>query len=117
MRFYHLDISDVGTERFSYRRLRVLLKHLPRESAFVRERSGELARWGESEQLLAHIADTLSVLNRNLVQSGSRTTIPMPKRLHRPGANDQGDGRRWGSQAVPLDAMKRRLERLNGPRK
>ena len=117
LRFYHLDIADVGTERLSWRRLRVLLRHLPRESAFVRDRAGEAARGGETEQLLALLADTLAAINRNLVQPHSRTLLPKAQRLPRPGVTDRGDGRRWGSSAMPLDVMRKRLERLNGPRK
>lgn len=56
-------VVDLETDRLSWRRLDLLLRHLPRDSHFVRAISGEIARWGESEHLLASILDALQLGN------------------------------------------------------
>ena len=64
MRFYHIDLlADLGTRRLTWRRLTVLLNHLPRESAYVQAVVGDTARWGDTEHLLAGLIDVVQVGN------------------------------------------------------
>lgn len=96
--------------------MRSLVAQLPRESAYVRAVAGEPARWGDVEHLLAGIHDVLAVVNRNIAQGSSRTPLPVPKKLPRPGVADAGEGRRFGGRAVPAGRMRQMLDRLNGRR-
>src|SRR5690606_16392944 len=63
LRYYGVDILDLGHRRLTWGRLRRLLERLPRESNLVRETVGERAAWGDSEHLLAMAVDMLHVAN------------------------------------------------------
>ncbi|REE95161.1 hypothetical protein [Thermomonospora umbrina] len=43
--------------------MRVLIQHLPRDSAFVRAVHGEDAEWGLNEHLMAAVVDHLAIGN------------------------------------------------------
>ncbi|WP_435108938.1 hypothetical protein [Nocardiopsis synnemataformans] len=58
-----MDLLDYHRGRLSARRLRVLLAHLPRDSALVRAMHGDAAQWGVAEHLLALVADHQAVGN------------------------------------------------------
>lgn len=84
MRFYGIDlVADLGQPRLSWRRLAVLLKHLPRESSFAQVQFGERVRWSDQEHLLALIADAIRV--GNWQRQGDKRK-PRPDSLPRPGA-------------------------------
>lgn len=83
-----VDLLDLGTERLTWRRLAVLLAHLPRDSWTVREVSGEAARWGDQEHLLATIADLLTQANWMFAAANSKHAPDLPKPLRRPGDPD-----------------------------
>lgn len=90
MRFYHLDVwADLGTDRLTWRRLAVLLRHLPRESAYVQAVGGDTVRWGDSEHLLAGILDVVQIGNfyTQVLASDRRLKgdPKPPKPLERPG--------------------------------
>jgi hypothetical protein len=60
LRFYGVDLLDHYRGRLTARRLRVLIQHLPVESALVRALHGEEAQWGLTEHLLASAVDQLA---------------------------------------------------------
>jgi hypothetical protein len=63
LRFYGVDLLDHYRGRLTARRLRVLIQHLPVESALVRALHGEEAQWGLTEHLLASAVDQLAAGN------------------------------------------------------
>jgi hypothetical protein len=76
----------------SPRRLRVLIRHLPRESALVRALHGDAAEWGLTEHLLAGAVDELAVGNWLFVtaNSGERADPPpRPRPVPRPGVEPE----------------------------
>lgn len=109
-----VDILDLGTERLSWRRLQVLLAHLPRESWTVREVNGEQARWGDQEHLLATIIDVLVQANWMFVSANSKQPPDMPKPLRRPGdpVNRIGGKRSYTMREV--DAIRARMTPMAG---
>ncbi|MFI5533756.1 hypothetical protein ACIA8O_34995 [Kitasatospora sp. NPDC051853] len=58
-----MDLLDWHRDRLSARRLSVLIKHLPRDSALTRELHGEAADWSTTDYLLANVVDHLAVAN------------------------------------------------------
>ena len=62
--------------KLSLRRLNVIFKNLPATSATARKLQPDLTRWGESEYLLAHIADLLASANW---QRGADPEKPPPR--------------------------------------
>lgn len=65
-----------------WRRLRVLIEHLPREGAF-----GRLFGWTDGEQLLAAAVELLDDLRRITMSVGGakRHQLPPPLQIRRPG--------------------------------
>ncbi|MFD7918931.1 hypothetical protein ACFV3R_06895 [Streptomyces sp. NPDC059740] len=58
-----MDLLDWHRGRLTTRRLAVLVKHLPRDSATLRETDGEAVEWGVSDYLLAAVVDHLAAAN------------------------------------------------------
>ncbi|MFF5144055.1 hypothetical protein ACFY6U_30735 [Streptomyces sp. NPDC013157] len=58
-----MDLLDWHRETLTARRLALLIKHLPRESALNRELHGEAAEWSVSDHLLAAAVDHLAAAN------------------------------------------------------
>lgn len=86
LRFYGLDLQrDLGTDRLSWRRLGVLLEHLPPTSSTVRAVGGERTEWGYTEHLLATVVDLLAQANYLFVAANSKTKPTPPEPLKRPG--------------------------------
>ena len=102
-----LDIRDLGSERLTYRRLRVLLENAPRDSAFVRSVGGAAAVWSLTDHLLALAIDTLTLANWQ--RGGSKGKRPEP--LERPGAKPEKDKRTLGT-AMSVEELNRRLGRV-----
>jgi hypothetical protein len=79
------------------RKLWIRIKHLPRGSAFQRALTGDAARWGETEHLLAQLIDTLHAAN------GSDYRVPRPgspeERAAAERAQRQADARTRGREA------------------
>lgn len=91
VRYYGVDLLDYYRGRLSARRLRVLLQHLPRDSALVRALHGEAAEWGLSEHLLAAAVDELAVANWLFASAHTPEHADPPERprpLPRPGIDD-----------------------------
>ena len=80
-----MRLADLWTGQLTWRRLAVLVAHLPRESATVRAQHGEVVEWGATEHLLAHVVDLLAASNWQRAQQRSKTRITRPKPLPRPG--------------------------------
>lgn len=97
---------DLGTERLSWRRMRLLIAHLPRESLTAVAVHGPPPVWGETEHLLASIVDTLraegwglrATLIRLFTKSGDVGRQPKPMR--RPGDPDTPPKRVVGVRAL-----------------
>ncbi|MEU5642125.1 hypothetical protein [Streptomyces milbemycinicus] len=89
LRYYGVDLLDWHRETLSSRRLSVLVRHLPPDSAFVRAREGEAAEWGLTDHLLAAVIDHLAIanwmyasVNRDEYADPPEAPVPVP----RPGA-------------------------------
>jgi len=98
---YGVDLRDIGTPALTWRRLRVLIQHLPADSSLSKAMNGEAAEWGTAEYLLANVCDGVAAL---VWQGGNPKKNPKPKPLQRP-----GDRRSKRKRQVPLDEMRRRL--------
>ncbi len=104
-RYYGLPLADLYTGRLTYRRLGVLVTHLPPESATktaarealddddapVGEPAG-FGPWSHTDLLLASVLDALHVLawQQTQIHGGKRTSPPDPTR--RPGLPRQQRG-------------------------
>jgi hypothetical protein len=83
-----VDLLDFYRGRLSARRLRVLIRHLPRESALVRAVHGPVADWGPVEHLLASTVDELAAANWLFVSANlpeHADAPPRPEPVGRPG--------------------------------
>lgn len=113
LRFFGVDLLDLGTARLSWRRLGNLVRHLPRESSTSLAQHGPDVYWGLPEHLLAVIADALHGANW---QRARNPRAPKPKPMPRPGVKEprklgQGSGltlsqvverqRRWAAGELP----------------
>ncbi|MFE7841668.1 hypothetical protein ACFU53_38105 [Streptomyces sp. NPDC057474] len=58
-----MDLLDWHRGRLSSRRLAVLVKHLPRDSATLQELHGEVSLWSVTDYLLASVVDQLAEAN------------------------------------------------------
>ncbi|MGW6564599.1 hypothetical protein [Streptomyces sp. NPDC054975] len=78
----------------SSRRVLLLIKHLPRDSAVQRELHGEAAEWSIGDHLLAAAVDHLAVANWMFasVNTGEDDDSPEPPTpVPRPGGADKDD--------------------------
>lgn len=105
-RFYAVDLRWLVDQRLTYRRLVVLLAHLPREAALVQALSGEAARWSVTDYLLAHAVDTLNVANW---QRAQRKGLKRPDPVPRPGDKPRADRKQYKASrtytSAQIDAM------------
>ncbi|PZT76041.1 MULTISPECIES: hypothetical protein [unclassified Streptomyces] len=58
-----MDLLDWHRGRLSSRRLAVLVKHMPQDSAVARELDGEDSQWTVTDHLLAAAVDHLAAAN------------------------------------------------------
>lgn len=98
MRAHDFDWSDVL----------VIVQAMTRGTALYRSYYGhEEAEWGLGEQLLAHVADSASWLVWSKTDDAERGRN-RPKRIPRPGVDDEPDGTNIGGQegnALPAEDM------------
>jgi hypothetical protein len=87
-RYYGVDLRDLARGRLSWRRLEVLIAHLPRESETVRVLVGDQAEWGAVEHLLAAAVDALHAANW---QRSGRKGAKRPTPIRRPGDKGTAD--------------------------
>jgi hypothetical protein len=78
----------------------VIIKHLPRGSALVRELDGDDHPWGLTEQLLAAAVDALNGANW---QRGGGKLRDKPKPIPRPGVEQPKSS--YGRGAVSIEEM------------
>ncbi|MFF3333240.1 hypothetical protein ACFYWX_27430 [Streptomyces sp. NPDC002888] len=83
-----MDLLDWHRERLTARRLSVLIRHLPRDSAVNRDLYGEAAEWSVTDHLLAAVVDHLAAANWmfacvNTAEDGDQPEPPAP--VPRPG--------------------------------
>ncbi|MQY07758.1 hypothetical protein [Actinomadura macrotermitis] len=86
-----MDLLDYHRGTLSARRVRVLVQHLPRDSAFVQELQGEEAQWGLGEHLMASAVDQLAIGNWlfTAAHTAEHDTVPDPPvPLPRPGMDE-----------------------------
>ncbi|AXI78056.1 hypothetical protein [Peterkaempfera bronchialis] len=102
-----MDLLDWHRGRLSSRRLAVLVKHLPRESAITRELQGEGADWTVGDYLLAAAVDHLAAANWmfacvNTAEDSEPPEPPAP--VPRPGdpPEQEADEANEGEQAGDL---------------
>ncbi|WP_202530722.1 MULTISPECIES: hypothetical protein [unclassified Streptomyces] len=87
LRHFGLDLLDWHRGRLTSRRLALLIRHLPRDSATVRASEGEAAEWSVTDYLLAAVVDHLAAANWmfSLVNSDGESEQPdMPEPVPRP---------------------------------
>lgn len=114
-RFYGLPLAGLTTGELTWRRLGVLVRHLPREAASVRAQHGEQTWWGDSEYLLAVIADLLAGANWQRANAGLKHPKPKPKPLPRPGETRQVRGARYGQTTLSAENVKELLHSFDPP--
>ncbi|MFE7456013.1 hypothetical protein ACPEIF_13015 [Streptomyces sp. NPDC012600] len=91
LRHYGLDLLDWHRGLLSSRRLAVLLRHLPKDSAVTRELHGEAAEWSVSDYLLATAVDQLAEANwmfATVNQDEDTEPLDYPVPVRRPGDAD-----------------------------
>lgn len=92
LRHYGTDLLDWYRGRLSSRRLAVLVKHLPRDSALGRELHDEAAGWSVTDYLLAHMVDQLQEANwmfATVNGDEDSESLDYPEPVHRPGQPQQ----------------------------
>lgn len=88
MRFYGVDLRDLwrrddrGRRVLTLRRLHVLIKHLPTDSATHFYLFGPIARWGPTEHLLADLWELWA--NRGRRKGSKERKYPRPTKQDRP---------------------------------
>ncbi|MCK8680320.1 hypothetical protein [Streptomyces lichenis] len=91
-----MDLLDWHRGRLSSRRLAVLVRHMPRDSALARALHGEAAEWQVGDYLLAAAVDHLAESNwmfATVNQDEDAEPLEYPVPVVRPGADDgAGDG-------------------------
>ncbi|MEV0281405.1 hypothetical protein AB0I22_34185 [Streptomyces sp. NPDC050610] len=86
-----MDLLDWHRGALSTRRLSVLVKHMPRDSAVNRDAHGEAVEWEASTHLLAAVVDHLAVANwitTTLNSGDDADPLDYPEPVPRPGGND-----------------------------
>nr|WP_239081464.1 hypothetical protein [Streptomyces sp. SID9727] len=106
--------------QLSSRRLAILIKHLPRDSATIRDTDGEAAEWSVTDYLLAAVVDHLaaanwmfSVVNGDGESDPAEQPVPVP----RPGdahERDDRDGDAASADAPPAVPDPSELARFFG---
>jgi hypothetical protein len=107
-RYYGVALSDVFTGRMSWRRLKVLLRQLPPDSATGRAQLGPAVDWSTSDYLLAAVVDAERAALWQ--RSGGRGRRPKP--VPRPGV---GGGTRLGRTTRPAAQVRTYLARFRPP--
>lgn len=100
-RFYGIHISQLGTPTLSWRRLGVLIRQLPVDSATAFAQAGAAGQVGITERLLVEIEYRLG--SANWQRSGGKGQ--RPKRLRLPGDDPDPLEQTIGT-AVPIDEMR-----------
>jgi hypothetical protein len=105
LRHYGVDLLDWHRGRLSSRRLAVLVKHLPRDSATLDGLHGEAAQWSVTDYLLASAVDQLAEANwmfATVNRDEDSDPLEYPKPVPRPGVRDPSPAD--GPSAAPPDS-------------
>jgi hypothetical protein len=81
---YGLALTDLPAGRLTWRRLKVLIDGLPRDSEMSRRVNGEAADWSTADHLLAITVDALQIANWQRSKDGA-TGRNRPSPIPRPG--------------------------------
>ncbi|MBK5995372.1 hypothetical protein ACFCXC_00020 [Streptomyces microflavus] len=106
-----MDLLDWHRDRLSSRRLAVLIKHMPRDSAVTRDRDGEAADWSVSDYLLAAVVDHLAAANWMFAAVNTDEDSDPPERpvpVPRPGHPEQQDEEDLAAEQAPPNAAELR---------
>lgn len=96
-----LRLRELGTERLSWRDLKIILTRMPPDrSALSAERHPEDAPWSLSEHLLAESVDSLRMLLWAKTKDGQKNRN-RPKPIERPGRRPE----KLGKAPLPVDEM------------
>jgi hypothetical protein len=103
-----LRLDDLGTERLSWRELKVVVRNTPaNESALRRAQSPEDSPWTATTLLLAEAVDALRTLAWMKTKDGQKNRNrpqPIPRPGHRPTIHGKG--------AVPIEEIESWLEQF-----
>ncbi|GGR88241.1 hypothetical protein GCM10010252_28840 [Streptomyces aureoverticillatus] len=91
LRYYGVDLLDWHRGELSSRRLAVLIRHLPQDSAFRIAQEGEAARWSLTDHLLAATVDHLAIANWMFASVNRDEDEPAPEPpqpVPRPGVDE-----------------------------
>lgn len=109
-RYYQTHIGLLGTEQLTWRRFKVLLFRLPRESQYMQTLLGERGRWSTDNHLQATLIDSVNLLRVTYVNAHSKKKAKFES-LPRPGVDrTTGDVYGRGGGVTP-DEMSARLAR------
>ncbi|MDJ0465193.1 hypothetical protein [Streptomyces sp. H27-C3] len=100
-----MDLLDWHRGRLSSRRLAVLVKHMPRDSAVVRDLHGESAEWSVTDYLLATTVDQLAESNwmfATVNQDEEAEPLEYPVPVARPSGDSADESEATGT--APEDA-------------
>ncbi|MGW2521785.1 hypothetical protein ACWC09_33170 [Streptomyces sp. NPDC001617] len=89
-----MDLLDWHRGRLSARRLAVLVRHLPSDSATLRELHGEAADWSVTDHLLAAAVDQLAEANwmfATVNRDEDAEPLEYPKPVPRPGTSTSAE--------------------------
>jgi len=99
-----VDLLDWHRGRLTSRRLAVLIKHMPRDSAVTQELHGDGAEWTVTDYLLAAAVDHLAAANWmfasvNTDEDSEPPEPPTP--VPRPGVHEESEESSTGEPAQP----------------
>lgn len=112
-RFYQIELAGLFTHppTLSIRRLRVLVRHLPHDSATRRELEADDAGWSLNEHLLALVVDAVRAGNWQRGGGKGAKPKPIPRPGHRPRSHTHGHVERGPAEvAAYLDRFKPQRE-------
>lgn len=119
-RFYGLDLGLAlwGPEPVSYRRLSVLVRGIPAESALGFSTGGYRPGWGATEELLALVAEVIDHGNRLFFKAHSKRGAQQPKplKITRPADPLEEPKKRRPATSEDLREMFGGVARYTGPR-
>lgn len=84
-----IDLLDFFRKKISVRKLIMLIRHLPSDSALASRGIAGDGRWGTNDHLQAAILDTLAVLDHHLLAVNGNK-FPAPKPVERPNLQFKG---------------------------
>lgn len=112
-RHYGLALGGLFTGELTWRRLGVLLRELPRDSATAKALYGPRVEWSDTEYLLAGVVDLLAQGNWMFARVNSKAKVAHPEPVRRPGEADTR--KRMGRTTMKPEQVKAWLASMNPP--